>query len=271
MTEQPSLPLNDGRHIPQIGYGVYQVPAEDTAALVGSAIAAGYRHVDTAAFYQNEAGVGEAVRATRETIFVTTKLWNGDQGYDQTLRAFDASMAALGLDWLDLYLIHWPVPRQNLYVESWKALIRLREEGRIRSIGVSNFTMEHLERIVHDTGVVPAVNQIELHPRFQQIELRAFHDENKIVTTSWSPLGQGAVLQDPVIARIAAAHGRTPAQVIIRWHIDNGLSVIPKSSSAERQAENLDVFGFSLTPDDMAAIATLDRSDGRIGPDPELL
>jgi 2,5-diketo-D-gluconate reductase A len=271
MTEQPSLPLNDGRYIPQIGYGVYQVPADDTAALVGSAIAAGYRHVDTAAFYQNEAGVGEAVRATRETIFVTTKLWNGDQGYDQTLRAFDASMAALGLDWLDLYLIHWPVPRQNLYVESWKALIRLREEGRIRSIGVSNFTMEHVERIVHDTGVVPAVNQIELHPRFQQIELRAFHDENKIVTTSWSPLGQGAILQDPVIARIAAAHGRTPAQVIIRWHIDNGLSVIPKSSSAERQAENLDVFGFSLTPDDMAAIATLDQSDGRIGPDPELL
>jgi 2,5-diketo-D-gluconate reductase A len=271
MSDQPSLQLNDGRSIPQLGYGVYQVPADETEALVGSAISLGYRHVDTAAFYQNEAGVGAAVRANPETIFVTTKLWNGDQGYDQALRAFDASMEKLGLDWLDLYLIHWPVPAQNLYVETWKALVRLREEGRVKSIGVSNFTMEHLERIIHDTGVVPAVNQVELHPRFQQVELRAFHEENGIVTTSWSPLGQGAVLDDPVIARIAAAHGRTPAQVIIRWHLDNGLSVIPKSSSAGRQAENLDVFGFSLTEEDMQAIATLDRADGRIGPDPELL
>jgi 2,5-diketo-D-gluconate reductase A len=271
MTEQPSLLLNDGRAIPQIGYGVYQVPAEETAALVGSAISVGYRHVDTAAFYQNEAGVGEAVRASSETIFVTTKLWNGDQGYDRALRAFDASMEALGLDWLDLYLIHWPVPAQELYVDTWKALVRLREEGRVKSIGVSNFTMEHLERIIHDTGVVPAVNQIELHPRFQQVELRAFHDENAIVTTSWSPLGQGAMLDDPVIARIAAAHGRTPAQVIIRWHIDNGLSVIPKSSSRARQTENLDVFGFSLSADDMQAIAALDDPEGRIGPDPDLL
>jgi 2,5-diketo-D-gluconate reductase A len=271
MTDQPSLPLNDGRAIPQLGYGVYKVPAEETAPLVSNAITLGYRHVDTATFYQNEAGVGEAVRASDQTIFVTTKLWNGDQGYDHALRAFDASFAALGLDWLDLYLIHWPVPRQDLYVETWKALIRLRDEGRVKSIGVSNFTMEHLERIIHDTGVVPAVNQVELHPRFQQIELRAFHDENKIVTTSWSPLGQGSVLSDPVIAQIAAKHGRSPAQVIIRWHIDNGLCVIPKSANPQRQAENLDVFGFALDDEDLHAIAGLDTSDGRIGPDPDLL
>lgn len=271
MTEQPRITLHDGTAMPQLGYGVFQIPPEETERLVTDAIGVGYQTVDTATFYGNEAGVGSAVRATDRYIFVTTKLWNGDHGYDNALRAFDASYQALGLETLDLYLIHWPVPRQDLYAETWKALVRLREEGRVRSIGVSNFTMAHLERIIHDTGVVPVVNQIELHPHFQQVELRAYHDENKIVTTSWSPLGRGAVLDDPVIAQIAAKHGKTPAQAIIRWHLDNDLTVIPKSSSRARQAENLDVFDFSLDEDDMRAIAALDRFDGRIGPDPELL
>ena len=271
MTDEPSLTLNDGNAMPQLGYGVFLVPPEETERLVADAIDVGYRAVDTAAFYRNEAGVGRAVRASGKDLFITTKLFNDDHGYDRTLRAFDASYEALGLEVLDLYLIHWPVPRQDLYAESWKALVRLRDEGRVRSIGVSNFTMTHLERIIHDTGVVPAVNQIELHPHFQQVELRAFHDENNIITTSWSPLGRGGALSDPAIAQIARKHGRTPAQVIIRWHIENGLTVIPKSSSRSRQAENLDVFGLALDDEDMHAIARLDSADGRIGPDPELL
>ncbi|WP_294395581.1 aldo/keto reductase [uncultured Sphingomonas sp.] len=271
MTDQPRLTLNDGRAIPQIGLGVYKLPADEAVTVVGAALDLGYRHVDTAAFYGNEQGVGEAVRQSPQTIFVTTKLWNEDQGFDRALRAFDASFAALGLDWLDLYLIHWPVPAQDLYVETWKALIRLRDEGRVKSIGVSNFSQGHLERIIQETGVVPAVNQIELHPRFQQTDLRRFHQAQGIVTTSWSPLGQGAILDDPAIARIADKHGKTPAQIVIRWHLDSGLSVIPKSANPHRQAENLDVFGFALDQDDMAAIAGLDSPDGRIGPDPELL
>jgi 2,5-diketo-D-gluconate reductase A len=268
MTDQPHIQLNDGRSMPQLGYGVFLVPPEETRQLVTDAIDLGYKAVDTAAFYRNEAGVGAAVRDSGKPIFVTTKLFNDDQGYDRALKAFDASSTALGLDVIDLYLIHWPKPAQDLYRESWKALVRLRDEGRVRSIGVSNFTMEHLEHIIDDTGVVPVVNQIELHPYFQQVELRAFHDENNIVTTSWSPLGRGGVLDDPVIANIARKHGKTPAQAIIRWHIDNGLTVIPKSSSRARQAENLDVFDFSLDAEDMHAIAGLDRADGRIGPDP---
>ncbi|HWI84741.1 MAG TPA: aldo/keto reductase [Sphingomonas sp.] len=271
MTDQPIITLNDHQSMPQLGYGVFQVPPEETERLVADAIDIGYKAVDTAAFYRNEAGVGRAVRASGKPVFVTTKLFNDDQGYDRALKAFDASYAALGLEVLDLYLIHWPKPALNRYVESWKALIRLREEGRVRTIGVSNFTMTQLERIIHDTGVVPAVNQIELHPQFQQVELRAYHDENNIVTTSWSPLGRGGALSDPVIADIARKHGKSPAQITIRWHIDNGLVVIPKSSSRARQAENLDVFGFALDGDDMHAIAALDDADGRIGPDPDLL
>jgi 2,5-diketo-D-gluconate reductase A len=274
MTDQPRITLNDGRQMPQLGYGVFLVPPEQTRRLVADAIDVGYQAIDTATFYRNEAEVGQAVRASGKTIFVTTKLWNEHQGYDRALRAFDESYKALGLDQIDLYLIHWPKPRQDLYVESWKALVRLRDEGRVRTIGVSNFTMAHLETIIHDTGVVPAVNQVELHPHFQQVELRAFHDENGIVTTSWSPLGRGSVggvLDEPVIAGIARKHGKTPAQVVIRWHIDSGLTVIPKSSSRARQAENLDVFGFRLDAEDMHAIAGLDRPDGRIGPDPDVL
>lgn len=269
MPDQPSFTLNDASRMPQLGYGVFKVPPEATERLVADAIALGYQAVDTATFYRNEAAVGAAVRASTAPIFVTTKLWNSEHGYDRALRAFDTSYAALGLNVIDLYLIHWPSPERNLYVETWKALIRLREEGRVRSIGVSNFTMSHLERIIHDTGVLPAVNQIELHPHFQQVELRAFHEENGIVTTSWSPLGRGAAVDDPVIASVARKYGKTPAQAIIRWHIDNGLAVIPKSSSRARQAENLDVFDFALDAEDMRSIATLDRAEGRIGPDPD--
>jgi len=283
MTDQPWITLNDGNRMPQLGFGVFLVPPEETRRLVTDAIELGYQAIDTATFYRNEAEVGQAIRKSGKRPFVTTKLWNDHQGYDNALRHFDASYKALGLDVIDLYLIHWPKPALNLYVETWKALIRLREEGRVKSIGVSNFTMAHLETIIHDTGVVPAVNQVELHPHFHQVELRAFHDENAIVTTSWenaivttswSPLGRGGVgsdLSDPVIGDIARKHGKSPAQIILRWHVENGLTVIPKSSSRARQAENLDIFGFRLDADDMQAIAETDRPDGRIGPDPDLL
>lgn len=274
MTDQPRITLHDGNRMPQLGFGVFLVPPEETKRLVRDAIELGYQAIDTATFYRNEAEVGQAIRESGKRPFVTTKLWNDHQGYDNALRHFDASYKALGLDVIDLYLIHWPKPKQGLYVETWKALIRLRDEGRVRSIGVSNFTMAHLETIIHDTGVVPVVNQVELHPHFQQVELRAFHDENRIVTTSWSPLGRGGVgsdLSDPVIADIARKHRQSPAQIILRWHVENGLTVIPKSSSRARQAENLDIFGFSLDADDMRAIAELDRRDGRIGPDPDVL
>jgi 2,5-diketo-D-gluconate reductase A len=268
MPEQPTLTMNDGRQIPQVGYGVFQVPENETEQLVSSAIDVGYRHVDTATFYHNEAAVGRAVRERDETIFVTTKLWNGDHGRDAARRAFDASFDALGLDWIDLYLIHWPQPRLGKYVETWKTLVELRDEGRVRTIGVSNFNVDHLERIIDETGVVPAVNQVELHPRFQQVELRSFHEQNGIVTTSWSPLGRGGLIDDPAIAEIARKHDRSPAQVILRWHVENGLCVIPKSSSRARQAQNLDLFGFSLDAEDLTAIARMDSADGRIGPDP---
>lgn len=265
------LTLNDGRAIPQVGLGVWRTPANDAAVVVRTALEAGYRAVDTAAIYGNEAGVGAGVRASgvpRDDVFVTTKLWNESQGYDRALRAFDKSLERLGLDHVDLYLIHWPCPQQELYLESWKALIRLREDGRARSIGVSNFAPEHLDRIIHETGVVPAVNQIELHPRFQQASLRAANAAAGVLTESWSPLGQGQILEDPVIAGLAAKHGVTPAQVVIRWHVQLGLIVIPKSVTPARIVQNLDVFGFVLDRDDMAAMASLDTAEGRIGPDP---
>ncbi|WP_246167494.1 aldo/keto reductase [Sphingomonas piscis] len=223
--------------------------------------------MDTATFYQNESGVGEAVRASDETIFVTTKLWNGEQGRDRTLAAFDRSFNELGLDWIDLYLIHWPVPSQDLYVETWKTFIELQREGRVKSIGVSNFQVEHLERIVGETGVVPVTNQIELHPGLQQNELVEYHREHGIATTSWSPLGRGAMLEEPLLAEIADKHGKSVAQVILRWHTERDLVVIPKASSEGRLRENLDLFGFTLDEDDMARIASLDR-DQRIGPHP---
>jgi 2,5-diketo-D-gluconate reductase A len=267
----PTIALNDGRVIPQLGLGVWQIPNDETAAAVRAAIDAGYRSVDTAALYHNERGVGDGVRAagvSRDDVFVTTKLWHDHHAYDAALRAFDASLARLGFDYVDLYLIHWPAPRQNRYADAWRALVRLREEGRARSIGVSNFNREHLERVIDATGVVPSVNQVELHPRFQQRALRAFHAERGIATESWSPLSQGDALRDPAVREIARKHDRTPAQVVIRWHLDEGLVVIPKSSRPARIRENVAVFDFALDDDDRARIAQLDRPGGRAGFDP---
>ena len=258
--------LNDGASMPQFGLGVFQTPPETTAEVVREAVGLGYRAVDTAAMYRNEEGVGDALQG-RTDVFVTTKLGNSDHGFEETLRAFEASARRLERA-PDLYLIHWPRPRAGLYAESWKALVRLKRERRVRSIGVSNFNRDHLERIIGETGVTPAVNQIELHPRFQQRALRAFHDERGIKTESWSPLGRGALLGDPVIMSIAAKHEETPAEIVIRWHLDSGLIVIPKSVHAERMRENIGALGFRLDDDDMRRIGALDSPRGRIGPDP---
>jgi 2,5-diketo-D-gluconate reductase A len=263
--------LNDGRKIPQLGLGLWQTPSAGAADIVSAALKTGYRHLDTASVYGNEAGVGRGIEASgipREDVFVTTKVWNDAQGFDSGLRACRDSLSRLRLDYVDLYLVHWPAPRLNRYVETWSALIQLREEGLVKSIGVSNFGAEHIERIVGETGVTPAINQIELHPRFQQRELRDFHKTHRIATESWAPLGRTQILGDPVITEIAAKHGRTPAQAVIRWHIEEGLVVIPKTARRERLGENFDVFGFALDAEDRAAIGALGRSDGRIGPDP---
>ena len=267
----PQLELNDGRKIPQLGFGVFQVPPEETAAAVSHALRTGYRHIDTAAAYRNEAAVGEAIRASgvkREDVFVTTKLWNRDHGADKAPRAFERSLERLGDDYVDLYLIHWPVPQRNLYVETWQTLIALHDDGRARSIGVSNFEVEHLERIIEATGVVPAVNQVELHPRFQQRELRRFHAARGILTEAWSPLGRGLLIEDETVASIAEAKRRTPAQIVLRWHIQLGNVVIPKSVTPQRIEENARIFDFELEGDEMQAIASLDSPDGRIGPEP---
>jgi len=268
-TLSPTVPLHDGRAIPQLGLGVWQIPSDQTEAVVRTALDVGYRAVDTATLYRNEEGVGRAVRAApvpREALFVTTKLWQ-DRHRDAE-RAFDESLRRLGLDYVDLYLIHWPAPGQNRYVDAWKALVRIQESGRARSVGVSNFDRDHLERIIDATGAVPVVNQVELHPRFQQRALRAFHAERGIATESWSPLGQGEVLRDATIVEVARKHGRTPAQVVIRWHLDQGLVAIPKSVHAARLRENFDVFDFRLDDDDLRRIEALDRRDGRMGLNP---
>ena len=270
MSTQPTIGLNDGNVIPQLGFGVWQVPNEKAAKVVGTAISTGYRSIDTAAIYGNEIGVGKAIAASpvqRAQLFITTKLWN-DQ-HTNARSALNESLSRLGLDYVDLYLIHWPKPRQNAYVEAWKALVKLKEEGRAKTVGVSNFTVSHLKRIIDATGVAPSVNQIELHPRFQQKELTAYHREHGIITESWSPLGQGTLLENPTLKALAQKHGRTPAQVVIRWHLDRGYIVIPKSVTPSRIRENFDVSDFSLDADDLAKIAALDRKDGRIGPDPE--
>ncbi|WP_086828417.1 aldo/keto reductase [Streptomyces sp. NRRL B-24572] len=269
----PTVTLNNGVEIPQLGFGVFQVADDATTAAVTSALEAGYRSIDTAAVYGNEAGVGRALGTSglaREELFVTTKLWNADQGYDATLRAFDDSLAKLGLDYVDLYLIHWPAPARDLYRDSWRALERLAEEGLIRAAGVSNFQPEHLRRLMDGAALTPAVNQIELHPALQQSELRAFHGEHRIATEAWSPLAQGAVLDDPAIAAIAAAHGKSPAQVVIRWHLQLGNVVIPKSVTPARIRANFDVFDFVLTDEEVTAIAGLDRGL-RTGPHPDEL
>lgn len=265
------LPLNDGHSLPALGFGLWQVPAAGTARVVEQALGLGYRLIDGAAIYGNEEGLGEGLRRSglaRGDVFVTTKCWNTDQGYDAALRAFDASLARSGLDRVDLYLIHWPCAQRDLFVETWRALIRLRDEGRATSIGVSNFHAPHLERLVAETGVIPAVNQIELHPRLQQAGLRETNRRLGIVTQSWSPLGQGRSFDDPVIRAIAARLGRSPAQVILRWHLEIGCSVIPRSTRAQGLAENLALSGFALTADDLAAIARLDAGE-RTGPDPD--
>ncbi len=271
MTDQPRIAFTDGNTIPQVGLGVWQTPNDVAAPAVRAALAAGYRHVDTAAIYENEEGVGEGIRTSgvdRRDVFLTTKLWNDQQGYDATLAAFDASLKRLGTDYVDLYLIHWPAPNRDRYVETWKAFVRLHKEGRARSIGVSNFYPEHLERIIGETGVAPVINQIEIHPDFQQKAARAAHARLGIVTESWSPLGQGKLIANPEIGSIAAKHGKTPAQVIIRWHMDNGLVVIPKSVTPSRIEENFQVFDFKLDSADLAAIDKLDNPGGRLGPDP---
>lgn len=275
MHKAPRIALNNGVQIDQVGYGVYKVPPETTADLCAQALEVGYRTIDTAAMYGNEAGVGRAVRDAvnagwleRDDVFVTTKLWNENHGYDATLRAFDASQQALGLDDVDLYLIHWPCPDKDQYVDTFRALEQLYHDGRVRAIGVSNFQLTHLERLLAETGVVPAVNQIELHPYLQQHELRQFHDTHGISTQAWSPLGRGAILADPVIGGIATELDRTPAQVVLRWQVQSGTLVIPKASTRARIAGNLDIFGFELNADQIKAIDGLDR-DTRFGSHPD--
>lgn len=267
----PSIELRGGVAIPQLGLGVWQVPADSTADVVGHALRAGYRHIDTAAAYRNERGVGEAVAASglsRDELFITTKVWNGEHGRERAKAAARKSLERLGLDHVDLLLIHWPVPSRDLYVETWQALIDLRDEGATRAIGVSNFQPDHLRRIIDETGETPAVNQIELHPGLQQHALRESHAALGIVTESWSPLGQGGALKDPVVGAIAERLGRTPGQVIIRWHLEHGFVLFPNSVNPARIDENFDVFGFDLSADDMASIDALDAGH-RIGPDPD--
>lgn len=273
MANIPATALANGVTIPQLGFGLFQVPEAATTAAVGHALEAGYRSFDTATLYRNERALGAALAASgipRDELFVTTKLWNSDHGYDAALRAFDASLARLGLDRVDLYLIHWPVPALDRYVETWTALAQLLADGRARAIGVSNFEVSHLERLLAETGVVPAVNQIELHPRLAQRELRAFHARHGIVTEAWSPLargGLGGLLEDPAVLSVARRHGRTAAQVILRWHLQLGNVVLPRSVTPARIRENLALFDFALDADDLAAFEALDTGH-RIGPDP---
>ena len=264
----PEITLNDGHRMPQLGFGVFQVPEAETSAAVSAALETGYRHIDTAAIYRNETGVGRAVEESgigRDELFITTKLWPTD--FDSPRRALEQSLEKLGMDHVDLYLIHWPAPQTDAYLEVWGALEQLLEEGLTRSVGVSNFLPEHLDRVVDLGGTVPAVNQVELHPAFQN---RTTVDANRrydIATEAWSPLAQGAVLDDDAVLRAAETHGVSPAQAVIRWHLQHGNIVIPKSVTPERIASNFDVFGFELSEDEMAGIDALER-DGRTGAHP---
>jgi 2,5-diketo-D-gluconate reductase A len=271
LSPNATIALNDGKRIPQLGFGVWQVDNDEVAAPVRVALDAGYRLIDTAQGYDNEAGVGRAIRESglpRDQLFVTSKIRTRSHGFDAALKGYDESLKAMGLDRLDLFLIHWPTPARDNFVDTWKAFVRLREDGRVGSIGVSNFLPEHIERIVGDTGVTPAINQIETHPQFQQRDVRDFHRQHGIQLEAYSPLGSGAVLDNEVIEHLAAAHGRSPAQIIIRWHLQEGRVVIPKSVTPDRIRQNRQVFDFELNDHEMAAIAGLDRKNGRTGSDP---
>jgi diketogulonate reductase-like aldo/keto reductase len=274
VTQSPITTLNDGAPMPQLGFGVFQVPDDEAAGAVSTAIASGYRSIDTAAVYRNESGVGQGIAESdvaREDLFITTKLGNDDQGYDDALKAFDASLSRLGLDYVDLYLIHWPLPGVDRYIDTWRAFERIASEGRAKSIGVSNFQIPHLERLAAESEVTPALNQIELHPWLTQVDLREYHREHGIATEAWSPLGKGGrLLADPVLTDIAAAHGKSAAQVVLRWHLQVGNVVIPKSVTPSRIRDNIDVFDFALTDAEMARVEGLNR-DTRLGPDPDRL
>lgn len=268
-----NITFNDGNSIPQLGYGVWQIEDNGAADAVGTALETGYRHIDTASIYGNEVGVGRGIAASsvpREDIFLTTKLWNSDQGFEKAIAALDASLERLGTDYVDLYLIHWAMPQQGTYLESWRALIELKKQGKVRSIGVSNFPQAQLREIIADTSVTPAIHQIELHPYFSQEDMRAVHSEFGIATEAWSPLGQGGeILKDPVIVEIAGKHGISPAQAVLAWHLAKGIVAIPKSVTPARIAENFAAANVTLDAADIAAIDGLTRKDGRIGPDPE--
>jgi len=270
MSQEHMIVLNNGIEIPQLGLGVFQVPPDDAQRVVETAFDAGYRHIDTAAAYNNEAGVGAAIKASglpREEVFITTKLRNGDQGYDETLAAYEQSCRRLGLDQVDLYLIHWPYPMANAYVDSWRAMERLYAEGSVRAIGVSNFLTEHLDRLANETSVVPAVNQIELHPTYQQRDLTAVCRQRSIATEAYSPLGQGADLEHQTVRRLADHYGKSPAQVVLRWHLQRGHIVIPKSNTPDRIRSNRELDGWTLTGDEVELITALE-SGNRIGSDP---
>ena len=272
MSKVPTITLRDGIAIPQLGLGVWQVEPSITERVVRDAIEAGYRSIDTAEGYQNEEGVGAAIKSAgvaRGELFITSKLRNGGHKRDDALKSFDETMEKLGLEQIDLFLIHWPVPSQDRYLEAWKVLVELKQQGRIASIGVSNFNQDHLERIIAETGEVPVVNQIELHPRFQQRDKREFHKANNIHIESWSPLGSGRMLDDATVGAIAKKHGKSIAQVVIRWHLQEGLIVIPKSIRKERMIENISVFDFELDEAEMQTIKGLDKGkSGRVGADP---
>ncbi|UXA19346.1 aldo/keto reductase [Mycobacterium sp. SMC-4] len=275
MTEVPAIALNDGTRIPQLGFGVYQVAPDETASAVRTALDIGYRHIDTAQMYQNEKGVGQAVRDSgidRSQVYVTSKLNNGYHRPDDARRAFDATLTELGFDYVDLFLIHWPLPTlyDGDFVSTWKTLEEFKNDGRARSIGVSNFQIPHLQRLADETGTVPAVNQIEVHPYFANDEVRGYGREHGIATEAWSPIAQGKVLDDPAITGIAESIGKTPAQVVLRWHIQRGDIVFPKSVTEQRIRDNFALFDFELGDDDFAAVSALDKGgSGRIGPDPD--